>query len=106
MDQQDEVTCAGCGQSEHPNLHTIVELPRVDCLDTVLGQVVADCAQVEAQLTNVLETQLVANRSVKIEQIDDAVLANAKTVLHLVATSADLRLPSKFVVDFLHNSLE
>ena len=42
----------------------MVELPRVDVFEHVFGQVVADRAEMQAELANVLKAQLVADLSI------------------------------------------
>jgi hypothetical protein len=59
-------------------------------LDVFLSQFVTDVAQVEAKLTNVLETKLVTLSSVVAQQFHEAVLANTERLLHLHTTTADL----------------
>jgi len=52
----------------------VVELPAINVLQGILGQIVSDCSQVQAQLSDILETQLVTNASINREQLDEAVL--------------------------------
>ena len=55
----------------------MVELPTVDVFQRILRQAIANCAQVQAQLPDVLEAHLVPNRPVNGEQLDKAVLRGA-----------------------------
>lgn len=47
------------GDCETPKLDAVEELPRVDVLDTFLGQVVSDVSNMQAELSNVQEPKLV-----------------------------------------------
>ena len=61
MDQEGEVADLGISQGQHPHFKTVIELPTVDVLKGVLAQCVSDCAQMQAQLSDILETKLVAD---------------------------------------------
>ena len=62
--EQGQVWDLCIGQSKHPQFQAMVELPRVDVFEHVFGQVVADRAEMQAELANVLKAQLVADLSI------------------------------------------
>lgn len=47
MDQKHKLLLVG-DQSQNPELHTVVELPTVNVLNSVLGQIVPNVSQMEA----------------------------------------------------------
>ncbi len=60
----------------------------------------------QAQLSDVQESELIGLRQVKSEQLDKAVLGNSKAVLHLEATTSLLALLSELIVHLLHCEFE
>ena len=62
--EQGQVWNLSIRQSQHPQFQAVVELPRVDVFEHVFSQVVADWAKMQAELTDVLKAQLVANLSI------------------------------------------
>jgi hypothetical protein len=44
-----------------PQFYAVVELPRVDILDSVLREIVPDVSDMKAKLSNVEETELIAS---------------------------------------------
>ena len=64
MHKQGEVTDFGISQGKHPQLETIIELPAIDILQSIFSEVVSDCAEMQAQLSDVLETKLIAYRPI------------------------------------------
>lgn len=84
--------------SECPYLNAVVELPRVNVLDSVLRKIVPDVSDVQAQLSNIQEAQLVACNQVQSQNLSKAILRNANSVLYLEATTSDLALLGEIVV--------
>ena len=60
----------------------------------------------EAELSDVEESQLVALREVDCEQLREAVLGHSQRFLHSMTSTASLRLLSKLHVHFLDAVLE
>ena len=60
----------------------------------------------QAQLSDVQESELIGLRQVKTEQLDKAVLGNSKAVLHLEATTSLLALFSELIIHLLHSEFE
>ena len=61
MHQESQIADLRIRQGEHPQLQAVVELPTVDVLQRILRQAIADRAQMQAQLPDVLEAHLVPN---------------------------------------------
>jgi len=61
---------------------------------------------VQAELSDIQESELVGLREVKAEQLDKAVLGNSEAVLHLEATTSLLALLGELVIHLLHCELE
>ena len=61
MHQECQITDLCIRQGEYPKLQAVVELPTVDVLQRILRQAIANRAQMQAQLPNVLEAHLVPN---------------------------------------------
>ena len=60
----------------------------------------------QAELSDIQESELVGLREVKAEQLDKAVLGNSEAVLHLEATTSLLALLGELVIHLLHCELE
>ena len=105
MDQKSKVTDLGVGQSKHPELETVVELPAVNVFQGVFCQTVAYGAQVHTQLPDILETKLVPNRSVDCKQLNETVLRGAKSILNIVASTTYFTGAEEFVVHALKSGL-
>ena len=67
-------------------------------------QIVPDCAQMEAELSDVLETKLVANCPVDAEKFDKAILGCPEPILNVVAATTLFACPEKLVVHSLQSS--
>jgi hypothetical protein len=61
---------------------------------------------VQAELSDIQESELIGLREVKAKQLDKAVLGNSETVLHLEATTALLALLGELIIHLLHCELE
>lgn len=70
-----------------------------------MGKLVADIAQMKAQLSDVLEPKLVPDRTIIAQQLYETVLTDPKPFLHILSAPANLRLTSKFIVHFFHDCL-
>lgn len=66
-------------------------------------QIIPDCAQVQAELSDVLETKLVANGSIDAEQLDKAVLGCPEAILNFVAATTLFTSPKKLIVHALQS---
>ena len=82
----------------------MVELPGVNVFECIFSQIVSDCAQVQTELSDILEAQLVANAPVNRQELNKAVLWSTQTILNIVAASADLARPKEFIVHTLQGS--
>ena len=60
----------------------------------------------QAELSDIQESELISLREVKAEQLDKAVLGNSEAVLHLEATTALLALLGELIIHLLHCELE
>lgn len=60
----------------------------------------------KAQLSDVLETKLVTDRSVEGKKFNEAILGDSQSILHLETATTDLRFPSKLIIHLFHNSVE
>ena len=60
----------------------------------------------QAELSDIQESELISLREVKAKQLDKAVLGNSKAVLHLEATSSLLALLGELIIHLLHCELE
>ena len=60
----------------------------------------------QAELSDIQESELIGLREVKAKQLDKAVLGNSETVLHLEATTALLALLGELIIHLLHCELE
>ena len=61
VDKQGQITYLCIGEGQYPKFEAIVELPRVDVFESIFSQIVSDCAQVQTELSDILEAQLVPN---------------------------------------------
>jgi hypothetical protein len=61
---------------------------------------------VQAQLSDIQESELISLREVETEQLDKAVLGYSQAILHLEATTALLALLGKLIIHLLHCELE
>ena len=89
-----------------PDLHAVVELPRVYILDPVLSEVIPDVSDMQTQLPDIQEPKLVAGDQVEAEDLREAVLSDAHSVLHLEAPAAGLALLREVVVHAFHCELK
>lgn len=62
-------------------------MPAVDLADVLLVKLVTNRAQMQAKQSDVLETKLVAERSVKAKQFNETILADSETLLNIEATA-------------------
>ena len=92
--------------SECPQLDAVEELPRVDVLDSVLRQIVPDVPDVQAKLSDVEEAQLIAGDQVESQDLGEAVLGDADSVLNLEAAASHSALLREVVVHALHSEFE
>ena len=60
----------------------------------------------QAELSDIQESELIRLREVKTEELDKAVLGNSKAVLHLEATTSLLALLSELIIHLLHCELK
>jgi len=61
---------------------------------------------VQAELSDIQESELIGLREVKAEQLDKAVLGNSETVLHLEATTSLLALLGELIIHLLNCEFE
>jgi hypothetical protein len=61
---------------------------------------------VQAELSDIQESELIGLREVKAEQLDKAVLGNSEAVLHLETTTSLLALLGELIIHLLHCELE
>ena len=104
MDKQGQITYLCIGEGQDPKFEAMVELPGVDVFESIFSQIVSDCAQVQTELSDILEAQLVANAPVNRQELNEAVLWSSQAVLDIVAASADLARPKEFIVHTLQGS--
>ena len=60
----------------------------------------------QAQLSDIQESELIGLREVKSEQLDKAILGYSQAILHLEATTALLALLGELIIHLLHSELE
>jgi hypothetical protein len=61
---------------------------------------------VQAELSDIQESELISLREVKAEQLDKAVLGNSEAVLHLEPTTSLLALLGELIIHLLNCELE
>ena len=81
----------------------MIELPAVDVLQCILRQLVANSSQVHAQLADVLETELVADRAIDGKQLNETVLRSSEAVLNRMAPSTCLACSEELIVHSLES---
>ena len=91
---------------ENPHFEAVVELPRVDGLNSIRIHIIPGVSQMEAKLSNIQESQLVALRQINGEQLREAILGHSQRLLHLMASTARFRLFCEFHVHLLDAILE
>lgn len=64
-------------------------------------KVIPDVSQMQAQLSQILESELVPDCPVPVEQLDKAVLADPESVENAKAATANLALSCEFVIHAL-----
>ena len=104
MYKQGQITDLSIGKGQDPKFEAMVELPGVDVFQSVFGQIVPDCAQVQTELPDVLETQLVAYAPVDRQEFNEAVLWSSQAILDIVAATANLASSKEFIVHTLQCS--
>jgi len=60
----------------------------------------------QAKQSDVLETKLVAERSVKAKQFNETILADSETLLDIEATATSSWFSREFIVHFLHDGFK
>ena len=92
--------------SKDPQLDAVEELPRVETLHLVSAHVVPSISEMQAQLSDVEETELVGRREVQAQKLYKAVLSYSQSDLDRVATSSRLGFLSELHIHFLDAFIE
>lgn len=86
MDQKHKLILM-LSSGQDPDLHAVQELPGIDVLDSIFSlkmiityentyQVVSDISEMEAHLSNIEETELIASGKVMSEKLSEGILGN------------------------------
>ena len=101
MYQEDKFTQV-LSHCKSPNLHAVIELPRVDVLYAILSQVVSNVSDVQTKLSDVQKAKLIAGHQFQSQNLSEAVLSNTDPILNLEATTTNFTFLCEIVIHTLH----
>ena len=105
VDKQGQITYLCIGEGQDPKFEAMVELPGVDVFQCIFSQIVSDCAQVQTELSDILEAQLVPNAPINRQELNEAVLWSSQAILNIIAATAYLARPKELIVHSLQGGL-
>ena len=98
VDKQGQITYLRIGEGQDPKFETVVELPGVDVFECIFSQIVSDCAQVQTELSDILEAELIPNAPINRQELNEAVLWCSQAILNIIAAAAYLARSKELIV--------
>lgn len=93
-------------EGQDPEFDGVIELPAIHVLHGVLTEVVPGVSEMEAQLTDVQESKLVAVCNIEVKHLNKTVLGRPQTALDTESPSSTSALFREFEVHLLDGIFE